>query len=325
TNGVDDMAIVRVTPVGQQVIVRRGDAVPSLPGVFFDVWNNTSVLTNDAGTVAFQVSLRGAVTTADDSASFIGTPSNWTMMVREGQATLGGGSFGSPAGRSQMLNGAGQVLLTLDIVGGTNAGSCLWSWDPILGLQPQIVTGDQVEVQPTVFKAYGSQGGIQFSNGDVRPLSFANDGSYTTRVNFNDNTSAIVKSRLGSLYAAPTSISTTSGGTQRLYLNAGAANAGNTYFVLGSVTGTAPGFFFGPVLVPLNPDTFTLITLTYPNAGPFGNTLGTLDANGLALSTITIPPLSPGAGLTIHWSYLALDNLLNPTLAGQSERLIATL
>lgn len=325
TNGVDDMAIVRVTPVGHQVIVRRGDPVPGLSGVTFDVFNNASVLTNDAGTVAFQASLRGAVTTADDSATFIGTPGNWVMVMREGDATVGGGTFGSPSGRSQLLNGAGQLLLTLDIAGGTNAGSCLFSWDPVLGLQPQIVTGDQIEAQPTVFKSYGTQGGIQFSNGDVRPLSFASDGTFTTRVNFLDSTAAIVKSRLGSLYAAPTSISTTSGGTQRLFLNAGAANAGNTYFVLGSVSGTAPGFHFGPVLVPLNPDTFTLITLTYPNVGPFGSTLGTLDASGRALSTITIPPASPGAGLTIHWSYLALDNLLNPTLAGQSEKLIATL
>ncbi|MBK9385656.1 MAG: hypothetical protein IPN34_12670 [Planctomycetes bacterium] len=325
TNGVDDMAIVRVSPVGQQVIVRRGDVVPGFSGITFDTFNNVSVLTNDSGTVAFQASLRGAVTTADDSATFIGTAGNWTMVVREGDATLGGGTFGSPSGRSHLLNGAGQLLMTLDIAGGTNAGSCLWSWDPSLGLQPQVVTGDQIEVQPTVFKLYGSQGGIQFSNGDVRPLSFASDGTYTTRVNFNDSTSAIVKSRLGSLYAAPTSISTTSGGTQSLYLNAGGANAGNTYFVLGSVSGTTPGFHFGSVLVPLNPDSFTLITLTYPNVGPFGNTLGTLDANGRALSTITIPPLSPGAGLTIDWAYIALDNLLNPTMASQSEKLIATL
>jgi hypothetical protein len=270
----------------------------------------------------------GSITSADNGATYVGTPGNWTLVVREGDAApgTGGGVFGDPSGRSHLLNGSDQLLMTLDVSGGTNAGSSLWSYDPIVGLQPQVLAGSTIEAQPGVFRPFGSQGGIQFNNGGARPLSFANDGTYTVRISFNDNVnSAVVKSRLGSLYAAPTRISTTTGGTQHLYLNAGAANAGNTYFVLGSISGTAPGFPFGSVTVPLNPDTFTLITLTYPNAGPFGNTLGTLDAEGRALSTITIPAIGQGAGLTIDWAYIALDNLLNPTFASQSDELITTL
>jgi hypothetical protein len=99
-------------------------------------------------------------------------------------------------------------------------------------------------------------------------------------------------------------ISVATGGVQALYLSTGGAFGSNLYQVLGSASGTSPGIPVGGFTLPLNPDPLFFLSLNFPNQGLLGNTFGTLDANGKATATITIPPLPPSAaGQTFHMAY----------------------
>ncbi|MCB9879378.1 MAG: aryl-sulfate sulfotransferase [Planctomycetes bacterium] len=65
---------------------------------------------------------------------------------------------------------------------------------------------------------------------------------------------------------------------------------GDLYFLLGSLTGTAPGFVMpGGLLVPLNIDILTTLMATSPNNSVFDNTNGLLDATGSVRSAVDVP------------------------------------
>jgi hypothetical protein len=102
-------------------------------------------------------------------------------------------------------------------------------------------------------------------------------------------------------------ISLAGGGTQTLDLDAGVANAGELYWILGSATGVSPGLP-GPPALPLVIDGYTLFTLQNPNTLMAGS-LGFLDGLGQATASITLPPgLSPTlAGVKLHHAYAVLD------------------
>jgi hypothetical protein len=69
---------------------------------------------------------------------------------------------------------------------------------------------------------------------------------------------------------------------QVLRLNAGPANAGRQYILLGSLSGTSPGTTFMGVHVPLNPDSYFNFTVNNPNSSILPGSMGTLDATGRA-------------------------------------------
>jgi len=76
--------------------------------------------------------------------------------------------------------------------------------------------------------------------------------------------------------------------SQSLQLNAGAANAGRTYLLLGSLSGTSPGLILGNGLVlPLDPDSYLRFTRSHPNSAILAQSLGVLDAHGRASATFT--------------------------------------
>ena len=81
--------------------------------------------------------------------------------------------------------------------------SSFWAWDPVLGLQCLHRGNQPVEVQPGVFKTPATASGVQFTNGNSRPLRFANDGTVVIKLSMNDGTSyasqAMFKVRIGSL------------------------------------------------------------------------------------------------------------------------------
>ena len=89
-------------------------------------------------------------------------------------------------------------------------------------------------------------------------------------------------------------------------LDASAFNALAIYSIIGSATGTKPGIKLGQVPVPLNIDAYSWLTLTNPFAGVFGSFLGTLDGNGTANASLTIPPgTDPGlVGITLYHAYV---------------------
>jgi hypothetical protein len=81
------------------------------------------------------------------------------------------------------------------------------------------------------------------------------------------------------------------------------------YWVLGSVSGWAPGLSDGGHVLPLNVDSYFLYTLLSPNSPPLSGALGVLDANGEASAAFTLPAgLDPGlAGAVFHHAALTFD------------------
>ena len=75
------------------------------------------------------------------------------------------------------------------------------------------------------------------------------------------------------------------GGSTRLRVLAGAAHAGEADWILGSVSGQTPGMDLLGAHLPLNFDSYMLLTLTSPNLPALSGFLGTLDASGRADAT----------------------------------------
>ncbi|MEM7310225.1 MAG: hypothetical protein AAF682_26355 [Planctomycetota bacterium] len=115
-------------------------------------------------------------------------------------------------------------------------------------------------------------------------------------------------------------LSVAGGGSQSLSLNAGLENAGRTYAFAGTVSGTSPGFPFGGLAIPLNPDGYFnfLINKGFLGSTPFGATFsGTLSTSGKASATWTIPADNSLIGLTAQHVYGVFDPL--PVLADISN------
>jgi FG-GAP repeat len=86
--------------------------------------------------------------------------------------------------------------------------------------------------------------------------------------------------------------------------------AGRPYVVLGSATGVAPGFQLGVQHhVPLNVDSYFLLTATTLGSNHIVGGIGVLDAEGLAQPSIVIPPLAIPSlvGLVLHHAVIVFD------------------
>ena len=88
---------------------------------------------------------------------------------------------------------------------------------------------------------------------------------------------------------------------------AGTSYAGDTYLLLGSATGTTPGFTIFGVDVPLNPDLYLSITAGLAGSAVLPTWLGTLDANGKASASYALPVEPTLVGLVLHHAYLVVD------------------
>jgi len=118
-------------------------------------------------------------------------------------------------------------------------------------------------------------------------------------------------------------VSFSSGGTQVLDLDAQDAAAGFGYFVLGSATGSAPGVPFGSVLLPLNPDAYTQLTVQLAGSGVFEDSVGFLDAAGRATASLHVPGGLPPTliGLQLYHAYLTFDPTLLVSQASNATTL----
>ena len=104
-----------------------------------------------------------------------------------------------------------------------------------------------------------------------------------------------------------TRISVSAGGVQKLAIDVGPANAG-LFFVLGSASGTAPGFDLG-LHYPLNVDHYLVDSWVGSlRLGAEGG-IGFTDAAGKASFDLIVPPgsLSSFAGLTLHHAVAPLS------------------
>lgn len=120
------------------------------------------------------------------------------------------------------------------------------------------------------------------------------------------------------LDAFPSTISLAAGGEQILDVSFGSGHAGELYWVLGGINGTAPGFDTGNgVILPLNFDSFVLWGINHPNSAPYSKSFGFLDANGHARARITVPAgsLPSLVGLTFNHAALSISLQGAPTAA----------
>jgi hypothetical protein len=108
-------------------------------------------------------------------------------------------------------------------------------------------------------------------------------------------------------------ISGSTGGTLNFGLNAGAGNASRNYIVLGSITGTEPGYPLpgGLATLPLNFDVYTDVIFIMLNTPLFDDFMGTLDGNGQASAQINAPAIpSVAIGAILYHAY-CLNNPFN--------------
>lgn len=103
-------------------------------------------------------------------------------------------------------------------------------------------------------------------------------------------------------------LSARTGGTLALSLDAGAARAGHLHLVLGSISGTSPGFTLQGVPVPLSVDAWLVLTATNAGSGPLHHTLGTLGPAGQGRAAIHRPPLPVELrGLRLDHAFVTAD------------------
>jgi|GEM_PF-3527914 len=107
------------------------------------------------------------------------------------------------------------------------------------------------------------------------------------------------------LSANPETISASTGGTVSFILEAGTAQAGRDYLLLGSMSGTQPGLPLpgGLVTLPLNRDAFTDYILGRLNTPVFMNFLGTLNGAGNSTAQLNSWPKPGFVGSTMHYAY----------------------
>lgn len=107
---------------------------------------------------------------------------------------------------------------------------------------------------------------------------------------------------------------------QPLSLTAGPSFANKFYLVLGSASGTSPGTPAGSLTLPLNLDSYLLLTLTNPNAPPLLSSFKTLDGNGSGSAAVVMPQGATPTliGLTLHHAYVVFD-LIGPTIVYTSN------
>ncbi len=122
---------------------------------------------------------------------------------------------------------------------------------------------------------------------------------------FSDNDLSIVPSLAGS----SSEVSVSKGGAQDLNIDAGSAQRRDSYLVIGSATGTAPGITFRGFPLHLILDGYTSFTLSAPNTPPLTASLGVLDGSGRATARFSLPPGSPPVlqGIQLYHVVLVFD------------------
>ena len=315
---VDDSALVAFTPGTGTVVVRLGDAVPGIPGAVITALDDGSM--NDGFDVVGRLGIGGAgVTNLNDTLLAVGRPGALQVVAREGNVVpaIAPAVFSHFPENTYDLNGAGQVVFVHPNLGGQVTSV----WDPVAGLRLLSITFTVLEVAPGVTKSFNSLPQISFhshGNGNGRPLTLNDDGEFTGLAVFIDYSVGILKTRTGSLTSFPSTISASAGGRLNLRLDAGAALAGSTYVVVGSLSGTFPGTFAAPLLFPINVDFYTNYMLANLNVAPFNATLGAVNVNGFASASIDYPSGLPFlAGFVVNHCFGVLDPFGVPIFASE--------
>lgn len=111
--------------------------------------------------------------------------------------------------------------------------------------------------------------------------------------------------RFASLRADRYEVSTSTGGVQQMVYVPGPSQAGNLYLIAGSLSGWTPGLPLGGGLVmPINYDAFTDLTIALAGSVVLPGTEGTVPTGGILAPQVVVPPgiLAPFTGLTLHFA-----------------------
>ncbi|MBI4880573.1 MAG: VCBS repeat-containing protein [Planctomycetes bacterium] len=142
------------------------------------------------------------------------------------------------------------------------------------------------------------------ANGDGRPDFVAGAPGSTAGGAISTGSAFVFSGARLPLHAALPVLPAAGGGQVAFELDAGSANAGRPYYLLGSMSGTSPGTPLGSTVLPLNYDAFMNLTLIFANTPVFASFFGLLDAQGRATATLdSLGPISPAAvGVQMHFA-----------------------
>jgi len=321
---------------GVSKVLQEGDAVGLPTGETWGHVTNSSLNSNAQGTLALTSQLRdangNALPSNNDSALLTATAAQWNagtwqVLVREGEPIVsippsanGPWLCGSVNG-SVNLNSRGQVLIWQDASDGVDSIDVLLVYDPDHGLR---LARDGSETYTTPVGTAQANGWMMFegneSGGGDSPMWLSNNGEFVVHESLDNGVeAAIIKGHSGALIGTPSTIAAT-GGTHTLTIDCGSARANHLYLVVGSLSGTAPGFPspLGPITIPLNPDAWLNISLGYANSSIYSNSLGLLNGAGQPSAAVTfnLPPGVAGlAGETLHHVVVAFDGAFVNTYA----------
>jgi hypothetical protein len=269
----------------------------------------TSVATSNIGDVRGLAFGPSGVLYATDAN---GTDTLWVMDPATAQATAVGSTGMSTI---QGLGFAGGVLYAADV-----SGPMIATLDLASG-QGTVVGSSSAALQALFEDSAGNLWGAWNELYRVDPTTGA-----TTQVGSGyalDIRGAAFVGPTLSLIGTPDQISVSAGGSQVLSMDVGAAFALSPYQILGSVSGSAPGFPYAGTVVPLNFDAYLVFTLLNPNTPLLQGSGGVLNSNGQATAVLTLPPASDPslAGLTVNHAgivlnlaggFVVLDTVTNP-------------
>jgi hypothetical protein len=336
---VNDEALYFGGSGGLTLVLRRGDAVPGLPGV---TWGNargdigaSASLTN-GGRMAFVGRLAGAgVTSANDRSIWTGTVGNLTMIAREGDLVPGMvpsgngpwsyGAMDFSKTRNPYINERGVVLFQNDVSDGVVNKDMWFVYTPQHGVRILLDGGDTFTTSFgtagwTIADTFGAPG-----SGDGSPAWFNNNGDFVCKLVLGAPANgAIVRGHVGSLIGTPGAVPVAGGVPHSLFLDVGPAYANQFYIVLASGLGTRPGFphpLNFAVNVPLTFDpVWTNVSWAFVNTPSWTNTLGVTDASGKPLGGLPISFNMPVGfpeflGYTVHHAAMLFDGALVGTHA----------
>ncbi|MBL8730497.1 MAG: hypothetical protein JNM25_18915 [Planctomycetes bacterium] len=325
TGGVttaNDAAIFSGSLGNVKMLARKGDVVPGTGGATIGVITNNSVYSENHGVLfGLTMVVAGGVTINNDSALAIVKPSSsMNVIAREGDPCPGlpGYVFGivtgtynfGPSGAHQ-FNDRGQVLFQMFVRDPINSVQMLavYSWDPVLGLQLQLMAGD------TLGGGTVTTPGIPIGevSNDGNGLAFNESGDFCAR-SVTSTGQFIARGHVGSLHGIPSAVPVAGGVPQNFDIDCTPAQASRLYFLLATGLGFEPGFVspFGGQTVPLNPDPiWTDLSLNNPNSIVWPGSLGFLDAfgkNTLGPAAFLMPPGFPVfLGTTLHHAAVIVD------------------
>jgi hypothetical protein len=325
----DDGAIFAGGLGSVKMVARDGDVVPGTGGAAINVVTiSNSSYSENHGTLFGCTLTGGGVTTTTDSALVVATPTGKTLIAREGSPAPGltGFVFGIPTGTynfgsstNHRINDRGQVLFTKLVTDGSAQPLALYSWDPLHGLQLQLVGGDSMG------------GGIvasitapqQFPSGDGSTLGFTENGDFCIRATIQAvGGQFIARGHVGSLNGTPSAVPVAGGVPHNMTLDVTPAYGNQFYFILATGLGTDVGFphpLNFAINVPIDYDSvWTSVSQAWVNSVLWTNTLWVTDAAGKGPLPISfnMPAGYPGfLGTTLKHSALLFDGALVGTYA----------